>query len=38
MLCGNAAMIATCCELLDARGMRRHTHANPGHVSLEKYH
>ncbi len=38
MLCGNSAMIKDATEILTQRGMRRHLHREPGHISTEKYH
>lgn len=38
MLCGNAEMIQDATAILAERGMRRHLHRAPGHISTEKYH
>ncbi len=38
MLCGNSGMIKEVTELLQQRGMQRHTRREPGHITTEKYH
>ncbi len=38
MLCGNEAMIGDMRNLLEARGMKRHTARQQGHYTTEKYH
>ena len=38
MLCGNAEMIRDATALLGERGLRRHLHRSPGHITTEKYH
>jgi len=38
MLCGNMGMIREVSEALEARGMRKHRHKEPGHFTQEKYH
>jgi len=38
MLCGHSGMISDVVELLQQRGMRRHSRREPGHISTEKYH
>jgi len=38
MLCGNAKMIAEVTELLQARGLRKHSFREAGHIATEKYY
>lgn len=38
MLCGNSEMIQDATDALTQRGLRRHLHREPGHISTEKYH
>jgi len=38
MLCGNSKMISEVTTLLEARGMRRHSRREPGHIAIEKYY
>lgn len=38
MLCGNSKMISDATMLLENRGLRRHTHREPGHIAIEKYY
>ncbi|MCB1774031.1 MAG: ferredoxin--NADP reductase [Gammaproteobacteria bacterium] len=38
MLCGHSGMISDVVDVLRARGMRRHSRREPGHISTEKYH
>jgi len=38
MLCGNSAMNSDVTGLLEERGMRQHTHREPGHIATEKYY
>lgn len=38
MLCGNSEMIRDATDTLAQRGLRRHLHREPGHISTEKYH
>lgn len=37
MLCGNAAMLDDVSALLEAKGLRRHSHRQPGNIVIEKY-
>jgi ferredoxin/flavodoxin---NADP+ reductase len=37
MLCGSSAMINDMTELLEQRGLRRHSRQEPGHIAIEKY-
>lgn len=37
MLCGNPDMVQDATTVLEARGLRRHTRKEPGHISIEKY-
>ena len=38
MLCGHSGMISDVVDILQQRGMRRHSRREPGHISTEKYH
>ncbi len=38
MLCGNSTMVGDVMTLLEARGLRRHTHREPGNIAIEKYY
>lgn len=37
MLCGNPDMVQDATTVLEARGLRRHSRKEPGHISIEKY-
>jgi ferredoxin--NADP+ reductase len=37
MLCGSSAMITDMTEILEQRGLRRHSRQEPGHIAIEKY-
>jgi ferredoxin--NADP+ reductase len=38
LLCGNSGMLQDALISLEKRGMKRHRRAEPGQVSMEKYH
>ncbi len=37
MLCGNPSMVADMIGLLEARGLKKHRHREPGHYTVESY-
>ena len=38
MLCGNADMINDVTQLLEQKGLRRHSRSKPGQITIEKYY